>query len=170
MRIKSNYLAAAGIAVGVALYFMVRGGVDASSRALEADLPAAEAGAGEAAGMLVVVERPERELHARQITLNGRTEAARVVTVRAEVAGMVEEALAREGQEVAQGDPLCRVSVEARAARLAEAQAGLASRDLELKAAQELAERGHRSANQVAVAQAAYDAAEIGRASCRERV
>jgi len=160
MRIKSNYVAAAGIALAVALYFFVRGGVDASSRALEALSPTVEVETEEDLGLLVVVERPERELHIRQVTLNGRTEAARVVTVRAEVAGTVEETLAHEGDEVAQGDPLCRVSVEARAARLAEARARLASRDLELTAAQELAERGHRSANQVAVAQAAYDAAD----------
>ncbi|MGD2133496.1 MAG: efflux RND transporter periplasmic adaptor subunit [Maricaulaceae bacterium] len=158
MKINWNYLAAGLIAVAVVAYFVIRGGIDMGAEVLQGDAEPVQAAANQP--ITVVVNVPERALRARQVILNGRTEAARAVTVRSEVTGMVVEAPAREGDLVAQGDPLCMVDVEARAAQLAEAEAMLATRRLELDAANELADQGHRSTNQVAAVQAAYDAAE----------
>ncbi len=93
------------------------------------------------------------------LTLRGRSEAARTVSVRAETAGAVAEAPAQEGSLVKKDDVLCRLSVQARQANLDQARANRQARKLEWEAAKALERKGHRSANQTASAKAAYDAA-----------
>ncbi len=93
------------------------------------------------------------------LTLRGRSEAARQVSVRAETAGAVARASIIEGSKVRRGDILCRLSVQARKAKLDQATANRQARKLEWEAAKVLEQKGHRSANQTASAKAAYDAA-----------
>ncbi|MCG8441984.1 MAG: biotin/lipoyl-binding protein, partial [Caulobacterales bacterium] len=164
MKIPSSFIASGAIAIGAAAYFFLRGGLGGAV-APETAAPAAPA-ADEIAPVVVVAE-PRIEERTRVIELNGRTEAARVVTVRAEVVGVVVDTPVREGERVTAGQVLCRLDVEARAARVAEGEATVAQRALELAAANELADRGHRAANQVAAAQAAADAAEAALAQAR---
>ena len=156
MNIPRSFTAAGAIAVAAVAYFLIRGFVGAAINANE-EQPSATAGD---TLPTVVADVPRFEERARIITLNGRTEAARVVTVRAEVTGTVAETPAREGGAVTASDVLCKLEVDAREARVAEAEATVQQRELELKAAAELANRGHRAANQLAAAQAASDAAE----------
>ncbi len=155
----TNIITAVLIAVGVGVYFLVRGGVDAAYMAgAYTDAVDGAAAAEErftvVATMPIWAERPQR------LTLRGRTEANRMVTLRAQTAGVVAEDPAQEGAFVDAGDTACRLAVDAREARVKEAQARVASAELELSGAQSLAERGHRGAQQVAAAEAAFEAAE----------
>ncbi|HXG81418.1 MAG TPA: efflux RND transporter periplasmic adaptor subunit [Sphingomicrobium sp.] len=78
----------------------------------------------------------------RTIVLRGRTEADRVVEVRAETTGRVMEIPADEGALVHQGDLIAVLDGADRAARLAEAKALLQQRQAELEASRRLAEKG----------------------------
>lgn len=104
-----------------------------------------------------------RELTARryidEITIRGRTEAMRHVAVKSETDGRVVETPVDRGEVVETGDVICRLAPDDRLARLAEAKALAAQRDLEYKAAIELARKGHRSETQAAAAKAQLDAA-----------
>ncbi len=94
-----------------------------------------------------------------EVVIRGRTEAVRSVQVRAETSGTIVELPVEKGSTVEKGDVICRLSLNARDARMAEAEALMRQRWLELDAAQKLAARGHRSETQAAASQAAYDAA-----------
>ncbi|MDF1845860.1 MAG: efflux RND transporter periplasmic adaptor subunit [Parvibaculaceae bacterium] len=94
-----------------------------------------------------------------EVVIRGRTEAVRSVQVRAETSGTIVELPVEKGSSVQKGDVICRLSLNARDARMAEAEALMRQRWLELDAAQKLAARGHRSETQAAASQAAYDAA-----------
>jgi len=93
------------------------------------------------------------------VVIRGRTEAVRSVQLRAETSSTIAELPVEKGAYVQKGDVICRLSLNARDARMAEAEALMRQRWLELDAARKLAARGHRSETQAAAAQAAYDAA-----------
>lgn len=94
-----------------------------------------------------------------EVSIRGRTEAARSVVVRSETAGVVAATPTVEGSFVRQGQVLCRLAVDARQAGLDQARAMQKSRQLQRKAAAELAAKGYRSETQVLEAQANLDAA-----------
>lgn len=118
----------------------------------------------------VVVRRISAEPRPAILALRGRTEAYREVLVRSETGGRVVEAPAIEGQPIAEGDVMCRLDVDARAAALDQAEADLRARQLEYDAAVELANRGHRSANQVAALEAGRDAARAQLEAARQEM
>ncbi len=95
-------------------------------------------------------------------TLKGSTEPDREVTVRAETMGTVTNARVSEGQVVKAGTTLCGLDVESRAARIAEAEAGVTSARLDYDAARQLEEKGWTTSNNAAAAKAALDRAEAG--------
>ena len=75
--------------------------------------------------------------------LRGRTEADRVVEVRAETTGRVVEIPVEEGALVHKGDLIAVLDGSDRAARLAEAKALLAQRKAESEASKRLADKGY---------------------------
>src|SRR6056297_2247830 len=80
---------------------------------------------GDAGLMRVVVQRSEAREVDSAVILRGRTEADRIVDLRAETSGLViSEPLAR-GASVEDGDMLCRLDPAARQAALEEAKARL---------------------------------------------
>ena len=97
------------------------------------------------------------------VTLRGRTEAGRSVTVRAETGARVEAVLTQEGARVARGAPLCRLEDAGRSAGLAEAEAQLVRARTEADAAERLAAEGFASTAQRDAARAALRAAEARR-------
>ena len=101
-----------------------------------------------------------------EVLIRGRTEAVRKVQVRTEAAGAVVRTPFEKGSSVKEGDVLCELSLNARDARMAEAEALMRQRWLEFDASQKLAAKGHRSETKVASARAAYDAA---RAQVKQR-
>ena len=145
--------AAAVIATVIVAYFVVRG-VFVSG---EEDTAAAEA------TVFTVVAAPVSPQEWRDVVrLRGRTEAARKVSVKAETGGVVAETPATEGQQVSEGDVLCRLRVDARNAKLAEAQAALKRARLDYDAAAKLAKEGFRSDTSLAAFKAALDLATAG--------
>jgi multidrug efflux system membrane fusion protein len=95
----------------------------------------------------------------REIVVYGRTEPERDVVVRAETYGRVEEILVDKGERVAGGEPILRLDRRERTAQVAQAEALVAQRELEYRAATQLGERGFQAQTQVAAAEAALSAA-----------
>ena len=166
MRLKSSHLFAIGIAVVVALFFIV-GTLIGGGKKHPAEAKATRAPANTTASVQVAVT-PETQ-HPYTVTIRGRTEAARTVQVKSESAGTVAATPATEGSYVAKGAVLCRLNVDARQAGLDQARAMLRSRQLTQQASIELAKKGYRSQTQLLQdqanldnAQAAVRQAEIG--------
>ena len=93
------------------------------------------------------------------VSITGRTEASRIVELRAETEGRIVELLARRGDAVTKGDVIARLRLDDRGAKLAEAKALLKQREIEFAAAQKLHEKGFRSTTDQAASQAYLDAA-----------
>lgn len=115
----------------------------------------------------VIVQSAEAEMHPIFLSVKGRTTPDRTVTVKSATTGTVIATPTREGIAVRKGTPLCRLDVDARRARLAEAEAMVESRGVDYRAAQELAEKGWSSPNRAAGAKASLDAAEAELDSAR---
>jgi len=159
-----SYLTALVIFLAVVLLFTV-------GTLLNGDADSTETGeAAQTHRFEVVTRTVEARMRPATLSLRGRTEAFREVVVRAETGGRVAEASRVEGTRVAAGDLLCRLDVDARAAAVQQAQADLRARQLEYDAAAELSNRGHRSANQVAAAEAARDAARAQLEAARQEL
>lgn len=153
MRLKSQYVFIIAIVAVVLAYFLLRPLFGGGAEKAEAKAPPPNATPSVQAKLT-----PEtvREV---EVVMRGRTEAARAVVVRSETAGVVAAAPAIEGSFVKQGQVLCRLSVDARQASLDQARAALKSRQLQRRAAAELAAKGFRSETQVLEAQANLDQA-----------
>ncbi|MFC7332271.1 efflux RND transporter periplasmic adaptor subunit [Rhodocista pekingensis] len=94
-----------------------------------------------------------------EVVVNGRSQAFRSVSIKAEVRGRVEAILAERGAAVAAAAPLVRIAVDARRADLEEARARVALRKTEWDAARRLADQGFSSEIRRAETKAAYEAA-----------
>jgi len=134
---------------------------DASEEAATAPSATPDPAAETAAERLTAVRtrQSKAEPMAREIVLNGRTEANRTVRVAAETAARVVELPHRKGDTVAAGDLLARLDPREREASLAEARAGLAQRELDYEAARRLGERGFQADTRVAEALSALELA-----------
>jgi multidrug efflux system membrane fusion protein len=76
----------------------------------------------------------------QSLTLYGEVEPTQIVIVRARTDGIV-ESIVDQGTEVASGDEIAQLSSDDREARLARAQAGVATAEQSYEAARQLAER-----------------------------
>ncbi len=141
------------------------------------------ADAGEPVAMRVVVQRSEAREVDSAVKLRGRTEADRVVDLRAETSGLVVSEPLGRGAFVEAGDVLCRLDPAARQAtleeararlkeaqarvpearaRLEEARAALEEAQINYRAASNLVKNGYASETRVAATRAALRAAESG--------
>ena len=93
------------------------------------------------------------------VTVRGRTQALHSVDVRAEVDGVVQALHFEKGDHVRQGQVLCEIKTNDRAAKLAEAQALVAQTAEQHQVDLDLAKNGFRSKTQVAQSAAALEAA-----------
>lgn len=98
----------------------------------------------------VLAARPQTD----DLVVRGRTEADRSVTVRAETSGRIVELPVDKGDRVAAGDLLCRIAVDTREARLAEARQAVVQAQIEFDGARSLRERGLQSETAIAGAEA----------------
>lgn len=115
-----------------------------------------------------VLVRPARTtIRTVHVELKGSTEPDREVTVRSETSGTVTNAQIAEGQVVRDGSVLCGLDIESRAARIAEAEAGVQSAQLDYDAARQLEEKGWTTSNNAAAAKAVLDRAEAGLKAAR---
>ncbi len=107
-----------------------------------------------------VVMTATSEPHMVRIEAKGRTAPDKTVTVKAGTTGNVVSTPAAEGSFVRKGELLCGLDVEARAARLKEAEAYRDSAQVDYDAAADLAAKGLSPANRATAAKATLDAAE----------
>jgi multidrug efflux system membrane fusion protein len=96
----------------------------------------------------VAVITAENEMHARTITLSGRTEADDRASAVARTNGSIAELKVRRGSVVAEGDVIAVLSDEAREAQVAQAEALVEMRRTDLDAKLQLIERGVIAANE----------------------
>ena len=111
-------------------------------------------------GMRVVVRRSVAEVRPLFISLSGRTEAARVVTVKAETNGTITQAPAEEGKIVEKGALLCGLDLQGRSARVREAEAEFSQKQQAYKQAEDLVAKGWAAPPRVEGARAQLEQAQ----------
>ncbi|MEE9346689.1 MAG: efflux RND transporter periplasmic adaptor subunit [Robiginitomaculum sp.] len=153
MKINRSYLIAAAFMIGLVLWFFIKttaaGNAPAPVKTATKETPLPQ----------VVYELREASERAKILSLYGRTEAAREVLIKAQTAGLVVDAPAREGGRISEGALVCRQDVDARQARLDQANAVLKSAQVDLTAARTLAEKGYQSTSRVTAIEAQMDGA-----------
>ena len=153
---KRSYVIAAGIAMAVTGWILSGqvGGRQAPDTA-----PAA---AAEPAAKLpqVRVRRLVAEERIGELVLFGRTEADRMVRVKAETAATVAKLAVTKGGRVAKGDVIARLAMDDRRARLAEAEATVDQYRIAHEAALDLSKKAFRSRVSLAQAKAELEAAK----------
>ncbi|PWE33903.1 efflux RND transporter periplasmic adaptor subunit [Maritimibacter sp. 55A14] len=153
--------------VMAALYFLV---IERDTvLALAGDEPATQTSADDATAapkdepepaVSVVALRSEAQMIDTGVTLRGRTEALRLVDVRAETSARVVSEPRRKGAYVKKGELLCHLDPDTREADLAEAEARLEEARINQRAASQLVERGFTSETGKAAADAALRSAQ----------
>ncbi len=154
--IKGSYVWAAGIAILLALWIL-SGYVGADEQA-EAQNDTNLSSVQDIQKVRAVSSTARR--YAAAVTVRGRTEASRSVTVRAETVGRVTSVSDSEGKIVKAGDVLCELALDDREAKRVEAEAKTKQALIEYEAAKKLMAKGYRSETQEAAAEAAYTAAQ----------
>lgn len=157
MRVKSSYVVAAVILLVVVAYIIVRPFLSHGAKSTEA--AAAPATGANALPLVQVQVTPESE-HPYMVSLRGRTEATRTVSVRSETSGVVAQTPVLQGTFVRGGAVLCRLAVDARQASLDMARANFRSKQLQMQASANLSAKGFRSPTQVLADQANLDSAQ----------
>ncbi len=156
MRIRGSFVIATSIA-GIIGIWLLSGQIGKDEVAVS-EGPAAN-GAEDGTLARVRIARIAAQQRDATLTIRGRTEALRKVTLRAETQGVIVAMPVERGMFVEDGDIICEIAVNDRAARLEEARALVTQRRAENDAARELGERGYRSDIQRSAALAAYDSA-----------
>jgi membrane fusion protein, multidrug efflux system len=111
-------------------------------------------------GMQVVVRRSVAEVRPLFVSLSGRTEAARIVTVKAESSGTISQAPAEEGKIVEKGALLCGLDMQGRNARVREAEAEHSQKQQAYKQAEDLVAKGWATPQRVEQARAQLEQAQ----------
>jgi multidrug efflux system membrane fusion protein len=137
---KASRITAVGLVAAAALWiasghFMPN--ESAESRA------AIQPGAGEAKKLFRVAVMPSSvQQHSRTLTISGRTEAEKHVTVTARTGGVLTELRVKRGSRVEKGDVIAVLSDDARTAQVAQAQSLVKQRRTELEAKRPLIASG----------------------------
>lgn len=152
---RSVLIAATILAVIVA-YFGLRSIMRGS---ISTEQSAAEASTSSEVPQALVTEVRSQQ-HTIRIAAKGRTAPDKSVTLKAGTSGTVVSTPVREGTFVKSGTLLCGLDVEARSARVKEAEAARDSARVDYEASAKLAEKGLAPANREAAAKASLDAAE----------
>lgn len=94
-----------------------------------------------------------------EIVLRGRTEAKRIVEIKAETGGRVIAVPVEKGQRVKKGDILCELANDGRNERLTQARAAQAKANIDYEGAQRLQKDGLLSATSLAASKSAMESA-----------
>ncbi|GAA6150837.1 efflux RND transporter periplasmic adaptor subunit [Pseudoteredinibacter isoporae] len=108
----------------------------------------------------VQVQRLKSEPYALQVRVRARTQAHRMVDVRAEVEGRVAQQPVVKGAQVKIGDTMCQIAMEDRQLRLDEAKASVQQAQLEYDGALRLKSGGYQSKTAIAGAKARLQTAK----------
>ncbi len=126
----------------------------------QADQPMqATKGSGASKVMEVRVYESHAEDYNGRVVVTGRTQASRIVTLKAEISGQVVEILKEKGARVGRGDVLARLDIRDRSARVKEARERVAQREIEYNAAEQLQNKGFNSRVRLAQAKADLETA-----------
>ncbi|MAZ03484.1 MAG: efflux transporter periplasmic adaptor subunit [Sneathiella sp.] len=106
----------------------------------------------------------------REIIVHGKTEANRVVELKAEISGRVNKVHVYDGDRVKAGDRIVSFDVKDNEARLQEAQALVRQREIEYNAAQKLNKKGFSADTTLASAKALLDSAKAQVTAMRIRL
>ena len=112
--------------------------------------------------MKVKVSSVSFEPYTKKITLNGRSEASKNVTIRAEAQGQIIQILHNQGDKVVKGDSIVKINIQERSVRVREASELTKQRKIEYDAARKLIKQGFASDVRLAQTQSAYEAARAG--------
>lgn len=112
----------------------------------------------------------EAERIERILSLYGDLEPQQTVIVRARTGGVVEEVAVQRGSFVAEGDLLAVLSPDDRPARLAQAEAALATAQRDLDAAVELLERGAGTQAAEQAARSRFEAARSALVAIQQEI
>lgn len=166
-RLPRSVVIAGGIALALVLWMvsglLAPGGGGKEEGGTASDSPRTEP-------VTVQVREQSAQTVTRYLINQGQTEADRLVTVKAQTAGRVAEVAAAEGSRVAAGDLLVRIAMDDRQARLREAEALVAQRESEYRAAENLGASGYQARVRVDEAKAALEAARARLAAIREDI
>lgn len=159
-RIKGSHIAALVIA-GAVLGWMgtgdvVIGGQENSENAV---LPPAERQSNDETAFKVRYVSVQPEIRPETLLVRGRTEADKVVSVRAETAGTLEKRLVAKGDRVKTGDLVCQLDPGVREAAVARATAALDQAIFDHDGAVELRKKGFTSETRVKALKALLDGA-----------
>ncbi|MEX1034065.1 MAG: efflux RND transporter periplasmic adaptor subunit [Cellvibrionaceae bacterium] len=102
----------------------------------------------------------EAQAYPQVVSVTAQTQANRFVDVRAEVTGQVEALPVAEGSEVDRGEVICRLAVEDRAQRVAEAQAAVDQAQIDYDGALRLKSEGFQSETAIATAKSLLESAK----------
>ena len=92
-----------------------------------------------------------------EVTLRGRTEAKRVVDVKAETSGRLQTSSSRKGQQVKAGQVICELAENGRRAQLSQAQAAYDKARIDFDGATTLKKKALLSDTQLAASKAALE-------------
>ena len=154
MRIGKSPLIAAGLAV-LAVGWIASGQIGNGAEQASAPIDQAI----EAPPISVRVADLVALARMETVSITGRTQASRIVEMRAETEGQVTKLLVGRGDTVAKGDVIAQLRLDDRGAKLSEAKAVLKQRKIEYGAAQKLHDKGFRSTTEQAGSAARLDAA-----------
>ena len=150
----SSYKAAGLILLLVVGYFAL----SAIFRGGSSSQGASEGNAGDAFTVMAMHVAPTQ--WQQVVTVRGRTQAEKKVTVRSETNGVVEATPVIRGSTVKKGDTLCRLKLDARQSQLNQARAALSKAKIDHEAAAELEKEGLGSKTALATMKAAQDLAQ----------
>jgi multidrug efflux system membrane fusion protein len=146
---------ALGITVALTLWLLSGTGATGSARDPSLEAPRVD----RPAIASVRVKTVESQLVTRDVIIYGKTEAARSVTLRAELDGRVIDTGAKRGARVKQGEMIVRLDARDLEARLQQAKALVRQRQIQYEAALRLKSKNFQSQAEVAEALANLEAA-----------
>lgn len=165
---KKQYLVAIGLVILIAAWMSVpRGDGDREERYASADTDRTVAAiaddgssaASSAADFTVRAKRSRVDTYTQTVSVRGRTQAFRLVDVRAETAGRVVGTPAARGARVEAGDVLCEIAIDTRETDLQEALSRQEQARLEFQGGEDLFQRELISRSALAQLRTTYDAA-----------
>lgn len=146
---------ALGITVAIAMWLLSGTGATGSARDPSLEAPRVDRPPITRVRVRVLDARPV----SRDVIIYGKTEAARGVTLRAEIDGRIVAVGAKRGARVNTGDMIVRLDVRDREARLLQARALVDQRKIQYEAAKRLKTRNFQSESDLAEARANLEAA-----------
>lgn len=164
---KKQYLVAIGLVVLILAWMLIpRGDAGRADRYATADIDRTvtavadnSSATSSAADFTVRARRINADSFTQTVSVRGRTQAFRLVEVRAETSGRIVATPAARGARVEEGDVLCEIAVDTRESDLQEAISRQEQARLEYEGGLDLQRRELSSRGATAQLKASYDAA-----------